>query len=59
MEAIYMSPAQAGERYSLPRKTIYELMHMPESPNTLKVGRRRLIPVAEWDKFMKEQFQSN
>ena len=59
MEALYMSPAEAGERYNLSRKVIYELINMPESPSTLKVGNRRLIPIAQWDEFMKEQFISN
>lgn len=57
MEAIYMSPHEAGERYNLSRKVIYELINMPESPRTLKVGHRRLIPIALWDEFMEEHFE--
>lgn len=58
MEALYMSPSEAGKRYSLSRKTIYEIMKIPESPRTLKVGSKRLIPIADWDRFMKDHFNS-
>lgn len=56
MEAIYMSPGEAGERYNLCRKVIYELINTPESPVTLKVGNRRLLPIAQWDEFMQKNF---
>lgn len=56
MESIYMTVNEAIERYSLSRKTIYELINLPESPKTLKVGRKRLIPIKEWDEFTREYF---
>ena len=59
MEALYMSPADAGKRYGVCRKMIYELINVPESPSTLKVGNRRLLPIAQWDEFMERTFSDN
>lgn len=56
MEAIYITPKEASVRYSICRQKIYELIAMPESPKTLKIGHSRLIPVKEWDKFIEETF---
>lgn len=58
MEALYMSPAEAAKRYGICRKIIYELISMSESPPTLKIGNRRLIPIAQWDEFIKKQFET-
>lgn len=58
-EPIYMSVAQAAERYSLKRDAIYEIMHIADAPETLKVGKRRLLPIKDFDVFMKEYFQES
>ena len=57
MEALYMSPADAGKRYGLARSTIYQIIELPEAPATLKVGARRLLPIKEYDAFMVSNFE--
>lgn len=56
IEPIYMSIRESCERYGLSRKVIDEILHMPEAPQTLKVGSRRLLPIKEYDAFMILQF---
>lgn len=57
IEPVYMSVTQAAERYSLGRDAIYEIIHIKDSPETLKVGSRRLLPIKDYDRFMREHFQ--
>lgn len=59
MEPIYMTALDGSRRYRIARSTMYEIMNMPESPRTLKVGRTRLLPIAEYDKFMRQRFFNN
>lgn len=56
VEPIYMSVMQACVRYGLCRESIYEIMRMEDAPNTLNVGKRRLLPIKEYDAFMRLQF---
>ncbi|GEM_PF-3783111 len=56
METIYMSPADAAKRYGIGRNAIYDIMALPDSPPTLKIGQRRCLPVADYDKYIKETF---
>jgi len=36
--------------------TMYKIIKMPESPATLKVGSKRLLPIKAYDDFMEAQF---
>ena len=56
LEPLYASPAEAAKRYGIARSTMYEIMNMPESPRTLKIGKSRLVPIADYDRFIKEYF---
>lgn len=56
IERIYMSPNEAAERYGLCRSNIYAMLNLPDCPETLLVGRRRLLPIAEFDKYLKETY---
>ena len=53
---LYMSVAQVAKRYGVSDYTIYGIVRMPESPTTLKVGAKRLLPIKDYDAFMGEQF---
>ena len=55
-EPIYMSIQQACERYNLGRTSIKEIMCLGDAPKTIKVGSRRLLPIKEYDAFMRAQF---
>lgn len=52
VEVLYISPKQAAARYSLSEDTITKMVHMAEFPDIMRVGRRILIPLVEFDKFM-------
>jgi hypothetical protein len=54
---IYMSVSDAARRYGIGRDLMYELIGMNEAPATLKLKGKRLLPIAEYDKFMVEMFQ--
>lgn len=56
MESIYMSPAEAAKRYGVGRNAIYDIMALPDSPPTLKIGQRRCLPVAAFDEFVEKTF---
>ncbi len=56
MIPIYMSIKEAAERYAISRSKVYELINAPESPPTIKIDGRRLIPIAEYDEYIKKAF---
>ena len=56
MTPIYMSIKEATERYAISRSKVYELINSSESPATVKIDGRRLIPIAEYDDYIKEAF---
>lgn len=56
MLPIYMSIKEAAERYAISRSKVYELINSPESPATVKIDGRRLIPIAEYDEYIKTAF---
>lgn len=56
LSPIYMSIKDAAERYSISRSKVYELINAPESPATVKIDGRRLIPIAEYDEYIKTAF---
>ena len=56
VDPIYMSATQACERYGISRETVYEIMRLTDAPQTLKVGSRRLLPIKDYDAFMRSQF---
>ncbi|MBR4858824.1 MAG: helix-turn-helix domain-containing protein [Clostridia bacterium] len=56
MSPIYMSIKDAAERYSISRSKVYELINSPESPATVKIDGRRLIPIVEYDEYIKTAF---
>ena len=54
---IYMSVSDAARRYGIGRDLMYEIIGMNEAPATLKLRGKRLLPIAEYDRFMVEMFQ--
>lgn len=56
MTPIFMSIKDATERYSISRSKVYELINAPEAPATVKIDGRRLIPIAEYDEYIKKAF---
>ena len=52
IEKIYMSPAEAAERYGLSVTGIYRMLGLPDAPKCLKIGQRRLIPIKEFDTYI-------
>ena len=56
VEPLYMSVAQAAERYGIGKTMMYEIVNLPEAPPVLKVGARVTLPILAYDRFMAEQF---
>ncbi len=58
VKPIYMSVSDAARRYGIGRNLLYEIMAMNEAPETLKIGKKRLLPIAEYDKFFEDTFST-
>lgn len=56
-EAIALSIEDAARRISVGRSTIYELIDA-EAIRAVRVGRRRLVPVSELQRFMDERMEA-
>ena len=56
IEPKYMKTKDAATRYGIKIDGMREITKMPEAPLTLKVGQRRVLPIAEYDAFMVGQY---
>jgi len=54
MKPLYISTAEAAERYSLSKSTIRRLFEEPDFPAVLRVGYRICIPLDAFDEYMKK-----
>lgn len=57
VDKIYMSVKEASNRYGLSRNLIYDIIHTEGAPYTLKVNARSLLPIKEYDAFMRENYE--
>lgn len=58
IKPIYMSVTDAAKRYGIARTLVYEIIAMNEAPETLKVGKKRLLPIEKYDEFIRETFST-
>jgi len=56
VEETHMSIEQAAARYGIGKTGLFEILKMPEAPKGLKIGQRRVLPIADFDAFMVGQF---
>lgn len=55
--ARYMTRDQASARYGLTLPIIDEIIHMADSPDFLRIGKRAIrLPIAAYDEFMESFF---
>ena len=56
VEPLYMSINEACERYAVKRNTMYDITKLDNAPATLKIGSRRVLPIRDYDNYMRTQF---